>query len=140
MKMMAARTGAQRLQGPFGIEQALNAFHEISSGSGHRHLLRGPLLFQSLLCERGERDRISICVAPRCNHRVITAVFSLGTDYARDPPYSRMIEEQTFYEPLANVHQIIRAADMCQLMQKNGLYVVRWQMSEKSEWNKDHRA
>lgn len=54
--------------------------------------------------------------AQRGHHRVVTAIFAFVADPTREPPHGGMVEEERLDQDLEQIHRVVVAANMRQLV------------------------
>src|SRR2546427_6346499 len=79
-----------------------------------------------------------IAAHPDC--QIVAAVLALFPDAARYPPHRRMIEEQRLYDALDDVHEVVVAAHVSQLVCEQHLELLRRQTRERTSGHEDHRT
>jgi hypothetical protein len=98
-------------------EQARHAMGQGAAGRGQR----------GADARRGgdPEERAGVCgrVAGDRHGDVVAAQLAFGVDVSRDPPDGWVVEEQRFNHGLGEVHEIVVAADMRQLVEEEGLEV-----------------
>ena len=85
--------------------------------------------------EVGKRLRVSIRIAAQADRKIVAAVLALDADAARQPPDRRMIEEQRLDERLQQVHQVVVAADVRELVREDRFELLRRQPCEGAAGN-----
>ena len=77
-------------------------------------------------------------IAAHQDCEIVAAVLALFPDAARYPPHRRMIEEQHFDDALEEVHEVVVAAHVSQLVREQHLELLRRQTGERTGRHEDH--
>jgi len=79
-----------------------------------------------------QRARVRTRVLRRRHHQIVATELAFGTDAARYPPHGRMVEQQPFDHALRQVHQIIVAPNVRELVQQHGFDLCRGQSGQQA--------
>jgi hypothetical protein len=98
----------------------------------------GPPVAASAL-EFGERAHVLHGIAAQAHRQVVAAVLPLDPHASREPPYRRMVEEQSLDHRLEYVDEVVVPSHVRELVCQDGLELCGRQPGERADRNQQHR-
>ena len=121
--------------GRLDAEKPAHAGHQ--GRAGHCQGKTDRFLAQRL--DGGQCAGVEHGVATGHDREIVAAVLALGADDPRHPPDRRMIEEQRLDGGLHEVHEVVVAADVRELVRDDGLDLLRREAAEHSARHEKRR-
>ena len=124
------RTAARVRRGR--AEQPADAVQERAAGRRHRDVMRRARSRERSDSRSASAVGVGDRIAAQADGEIVAAVLALDADPAREPPDRRMIEEHRLDERLQQVHQVVVAADVRELVRENRLELLRRERRERA--------
>ena len=113
----------------------MNAPEQVAAGGGDGQFVPA----RADLLHRGQGSGVTDAVAGEAHGQVVAAVLALDANLVRDPPDSRVIKTECFYDGLQHVDEVIVPPDVSQLVPQQRFKLFRAQARQGAGWHEDHR-